>query len=1196
MTDPRDTTGARRAMRGFFAGTIGRPVALMVCFLTLIVVGVIAYRRIPIQLFPSEFAEPQLHVWVANPGSNARENEEHIARPIEEQLRTLSGIEETRSYSNDGYVQFSIDFGANVDMDMARAEVRDRIERAWPLLPETAETAGMWSESADSFPISFFGITVRGDPARRDYLMDKVVVPRLEAIQGIGNVEVWGVLQDSVRILLDEEKVAAAQLDLGQVIGRLASDNFAMPLGEVKDGGREIFLRSDMRFRSPEEIAEFPIREGLKVSDVGRVARVKSVDNMVTLIDGDHAYWGMATKDSQSNVVETSRNLRRAAEELENDPLLDGAVSVNLFFVQGDFIESALDQMRETAVWGGALAVLVLFVFLRRVRLTLCVALSIPVSTLLAIAWEYFGGGSFNLLTMTGLTLGVGMLVDNSVVVVENIARIHAAGQHPLRAAVLGSRQIALAVTLATLTTVVVFLPLIFMTDNKIMRVIFGSIGIPLSISLLASLLVAVVFLPVITARLLGKRIPDGNAPGGADGGRRARIPGLAFLLRVPVRAVAWCIGGVRAGWHLFVLALFYFDRAALRVLKPARWVVAALAAAAGAWAAVRVGASAGSSDALEEFGVPLAVDVTPVRVGLLVAGLVGVALSLFGLARWRRRPSLAPARPASFVPASESLVAMAVESNHRLVAWTLRHRLAASSLAALGFLSILVPMNLMTVSAFGEDQVDDDADFRVSFEADFTLAEAREQIQIYADEIEKRRDELDFEHWTCRYDEDGASFSIYFGERRPDSEVDEIEARLERELPRIPGHRLIFYNDNQATTRSKTVASFVLIGPDSRELERLGTEAQAILATVDGLSQVTSPLARAPEQIEVEVDREMAIGLGVTSEAIQNTIAWVLGGWPLPRFQEEGREIPLVVEYDDEETAGLATLRDLSVYTSRQSVALSSFANLSFTKGARSITRRNGQTTFTLQAKVDDPLQIIPVTERAYTALGALELPRGYSWDRSESAMQRTEEEFQEMMRAFMLSVVLVFLLMGILFESLLLPFSVLFTIPFAAMGAMWTLFLTGTPMDSFGWIGLIILAGVVVNNGIVLIDRIHGLRGSVDRAQAVVLGCSQRVRPVLMTALTTVCGLTPMMLTEPAAQSMVDYRALATIVAGGLIASTFFTLWVVPLAYTILDDLARCLSERARWWLRKPGSRRDAPPSASDGREPLVPVPGEG
>ena len=338
----------------------------------------------------------------------------------------------------------------------------------------------------------------------------------------------------------------------------------------------------------------------------------------------------------------------------------------------------------------------------------------------------------------------------------------------------------------------------------------------------------------------------------------------------------------------------------------------------------------------------------------------------------------------------------------------------------------------------------------------------------------------------------------------------------------------------------------------------------------------MTTPRDSAPDQVRVAIDRDAALELGVNSESIQQTIAYVLHGFALPRYQEEGREVPLQIEYDEDKVAGLSSLRDLGVWSGTGVVPLSSFADLSFAKGSHGIYRRNGRTAFTLTAEIDDPLRMIEVTEAGNRALAQIELPRGYEIDVADSARNRQQAEFDELLRALLLSIVLVFLLMGILFESVLLPFSVLFTIPFAILGAMWTLFVTGTPMDSMGWIGLIILAGVVVNNGIVLIDRIHMLaEEGLPRTRAVITGCGQRVRPVLMTALTTVCGLIPMALSRPTGDG-IDYRSLATIVAGGLVTATFFTLWVVPLAYTVFDDLGRVLALRTRWWVRLTGRMR--------------------
>jgi len=1153
---------------GFFRMTVARPVALMTLFATLIVVGLIAYRRIPLQLLPSGFADPSIHMWIPNPGASAQENEETIARIIEDQLRTLAGIEQIRSWSDDSDVELRVEFDPSLDMDLAKAEVRDRIERARPLLPKTVDTIGMWSEDADTLPLTFFGILLKGDPDRRDFLMDSVVIPRLEAIKGIGKVDVWGKLEDTVRILLDEDKVVAAQLDLGDIIRRLNGDNFALPMGEVDDGGREIILRSDMRFKSPEEIAEFPIGNGLKLRDVGRVARVKSVGEMLSRIDGSYAYYGMATKDSQANVVETSHNFKRTIEELAEDPALRGQITVLDFFVQGDLIESALTQLRQTAIGGGVLAVIVLFVFLRRVRLTLCVALSIPVSALMAITFEYFTGGSFNLLTMTGITLGIGMLVDNAIVVVENIARIRARGEDAKYAAEVGTRQIALAVTLATLTTVVVFLPLIFMSENAMVRVMFGSIGIPLSVSLLASLLVAVVFLPVISARILGAR------PAAAE-----RVAsGLVPLGRLPARSLARGIGVLRWGWHRGIVALHRVECVVLRaVASPLRWLLALGMIGLAGWRAMDLSAPVLGGDALRAFGLESQDPVPMLRVQIGILTLLFLAVVLVLLPRARRRPRAAPVRPAAFVPGGDSLIDLVTRLNSRLVTAAVNHRLVAFCTATFVLLLTAVPMSGIDATPFGRDSTDDSVGFRVDFDTDMTLAEASDEIATYEDFLGQHEEEYGYEHCSVRFDERRGYINLYFEEPQPLVVTRTLSRRLERELPRIPGHRLRFFDENESQGATNSVVAFTLHGPDSIELERLGVEATKILETVPGLSGVSSPLTDAPDQIAVVIDRDKAHEYGVTTEAVQNTISYTLRGFPLPRFQEEGRDIPFLIEFDEAETAGLPTLRDLSVFGGQSMVPLATFAQLAFGKSRRTISRVDGQTSFTIEAKVDDPLQVVPITERAYMALSTMDLPRGYAWSREDSALQRQQEEFDELFKAMLLSIVLVFLLMGILFESVTLPFSVLFTLPFAFAGSAWTLFVTGTPFDSMGYIGGIILAGVVVNNGIVLIDRIHSLRASVpDRKTAVVLGCSQRVRPVLMTALTTVMGLLPMILSAPPPNG-VDYRTLATILAGGLLISTLFTLWVVPLAYTIIDDLTEAMKRRFRWWGRLPeGARR--------------------
>ena len=1152
------------AHRGFFGMAVDRPVGLFVAFLTLLVIGVIAYARIPLEMMPSGLSSNELYVWVSHPGASAQENEREVVRPIEDQIRTLSGIAHVYSNAESDEAGIEVVYESGVDMALAKAELRDRLERVRPSLPDTVNRIFVWSWSQSELPLMWFAVTYDSQGADTDYLVDTVVQRRLEAVDGVTRVQIYGMLDDAIEVLLDEEKVKASRLDVGELIGRMARDNFTQPLGEVEDGGQRVLLRSDMRFKDLAEVEDFPIGNGQRISDVGRVVRSKGVRDRLSRINGRFAYFGEIRRENQANVVDVSRRVKQALDDLELDPATRGKLAFHVLFAQGDFIESSLAQLRSTALWGGALAAAVLLLFLRRVRVTLVVALSIPVSALLSLAYVHYTGGSFNILTMTGITLGIGMLVDNSVVVIENIVRLHKEGLDARSAASTGVRDVGLAVSLATLTTVVVFLPLIFMTSNPQMRIMFGSLGLPLCASLLFSLMVALVFLPVVTARIIGPRA--------------AAASKLSTLLtpigRAPVRVVTWLLDAARHPLHYTLLAAHYAERGLLKLLAPLRLplaaallVIAALRAIQWSSAPAELGGFPGAEAYAEQSrGVA----------GLIVlAGLIGAGLLFFGVPKWNRAKVAPPARSSRSLAGIQSFVDLLIASNRALLGWTLRHRIQASLLATLAVFSVGIPFSQLEIAAFGEDESRARIDIHVDLEDNFTLREASEEFRRYERLFDEHQEDWGFEDHSVRFDDDSGRLTLYWAQALTGDEYERVRDELQAVWPIVPGHTTRFYGDETIDTRSKTMVTFRLQGPEADELQRLGEEALELLATVDGLSDLTSPLQGAPPQVRVKLDSEQAWGLGVTADMALQNIAWALRGFALPRYHEPGREIPFFIGYDEEQTAGLDTLRNLEIYTQTGAPQLGSFAALEFAQGPQSIRRVDGQISFAIQGRVEEASRQREVSEAGLALLRGLELPRGFSIAEDESIENRQAKEMEELKMAMRLSVVLVFLLMGILFESVLLPFSVLFTIPFAIVGAIWTLFLTGTVLDSIGWIGVIILIGVVVNNGIVLIDRIHRLRlEGVPRAEAVVEGSASRVRPILMTAMTTIFGLLPMTIAEAPADG-IDYRALATCVAGGLAFSTFFTLWVVPLAYTLMDDLGHALSEYRGWVLGVVGKR---------------------
>ncbi len=1159
------STHARNS--AFFSALVRRPVMLLTLCLTLIVIGLATWVRIPVQMMPDGIVEPGLQVFVQNLGASAPENEEQVARVLEEELRTIQGIQDIDSTARQDAVNLSVHFQATTDMNLAKAEVRDRVERARPKLPSTVSEVSIWSWSESDMPVMFFALMHPGDSPRTDFLVKEVIQRRLESVDGVGKVDVWGLLDDSRRILLDEQKVKAARLDLGALIRRLSSDNFALPMGEIEDGGMRILLRADMRFRSIEEIESYPIGNGLALRDIGHVEDVKTVRDSLFRIDGRYAYFGQIQKDGQANVVETCKRLKRELAELEQDPQLGGEFQFLPIFDQGQFITTSLAQLERTAIEGGLLAVVILFVFLWRLRLTLLVATAIPLSVLFALAWIYFRGGSFNVLTMTGFTLALGMLVDDAIVVIENITRLRAEGASRREAVVRGTGDVALAVVLSTLTTVVVFLPLMFMSEDPIVKILFGELGLPLCLSMLFSLVVSMVFLPVAAEPLLETHA--------IASGRLARA--LRPLVELPAR-LELALSAAAACARAVLRLLQPLERALLAVLAPLRWPLAAAALALAAWSMRPLLGLAEATRDASPFGLelPLAARALPLLLG--IGALTTALLLVIGLPRWRARA----ARPVSIAPPRrtrfDSVIGAVVAANGALLSWSIRHRVAATALSILCVLSVVIPVQHMKVAAFGQDDNRTRFVFNVVLEDNFTLAQASDEMQRYEDLIEPRRAAYGFDHLAARFTRSGGQIRLFFDHPQSKEHFERLTGELQHSLPRFPGHKLLFTDSDSGggSSRLTSEVNFLLQGPNSEELARLAPQATALLKSVPGLSSVSPPLENERRQVRLKFDQEIAQKLGVDSQSALQNVAWALRGFQLAPFQEPGREVPLIIEYDGTADVGLSTLRRLEIRNGQSSVPLSSIATLGFEDGQRTIYRHNGQATLVLRAKLDNPANAQEAYRGGLRALEGLDLPRGFSVASQDSVLQRQEAEMTTLLSALALALVLVFIVMAITFESLLLPCAIIFTVPlYAGVGAYWTLYLTGTAMNSVGWIGIIILVGVAVRNGVVLIDRIQQLRQEnpgMDRSAAVIEGAHNRVRPILMTTLTAVLGLIPMALTEPPGES-IDYRALATCIAGGLTVSAVLTLWVVPLAYTLLDDFSLALQKQMSWSLRTRG-----------------------
>ncbi|MCP5022381.1 MAG: efflux RND transporter permease subunit [bacterium] len=1142
--------------RDFFHLIVSRPIGTMVIMVSLTVLGLISYFGLPVQLIPSGIEGSRFSIYVSHPGSSANENESKVAQVLEEEFKTLPDIDDVWSRSNEDSVWTRIKFRGDGNLELARAELRDRIERARPRLPETVDRISVWANDDGEPPIVVFILTVDEDEEDPSFLIEQVFKRRLEAIEGVSKVDIWGMLDDAIRILLDETKVSAAQLDIGDLIRRLSADNFSSPLGEVQSGHKEMLLRSDMRFTDLQEIRDYPIGNGQTISDVGTVRRTQSVRDWLSRVDGRRAYYGMIQRESNANVVETSQRIADLLAELNSDPKLNGRVGVSTLFNQGEVIEASLSRLKSTALWGGALAIVVLLLFLRRLRTTLVVALSIPISVLLALVYEYFTGGSFNILTMTGLTLALGMLVDNSVVVIENITRLRNQGMSRKDAAATGARDVGLAISLATVTTLVVFLPLVFTIEDPMLSVFIQAMTRPLSLALLFSLVVALFFLPVLAFLVSAPRPNLVKRPYGM----------LAKVTAIPVRGIAHVIGVCLALWRLLLLGLHRFTLLAAKWLTPLRFplsVALVLLLAYRYWQSRQQ--SFAWQQQLQAMGLSNPKADSPVFPFFL--GGVGICFLVFILPMIRKQAD-SPKKFESHVPPGNSILTWIQDANHGLLEWTLTHRVLASIISVLVLGTGLFPGTHLEMTSFGQDEDSSELVMRVDLEPNFTLYETSQELRKYEQYFEERREELGFEHISARFRATRGRLSLHFPQGSMDKEqMKALKYQLQGEVPRFPGHSLRFGDEQALGDANNQQVQFILRGSHSAELERLGEEAVEILRGVSGLTDVESPLESSPEQVRLILDREAAFTFGATSQTTLQNVSWALRGAQLARYQEEGREVPLIIEYDQEKLAGLDTLRNLNVWTGEGVVALASYGKLDFQPGSREIWRSNGQTTFSINARLSNANSKVQVQQAGYDALEGLNMPKGYSLGRDVGAFAVQQEQSGQMMKAGVMSILLVTLVMAVLFESVILPAAVMTTVPSAIVGALWTLFFFNPTVDSMGWIGFILLIGVVVNNGIVLLDKIHRLHveDGLTRHEAVLEGARARVRPILMTAMTTVFGLLPIAI-SPYDGKGLDYRVLATSVAGGLAFSTFFTLWVVPLAYTLLEDFRRYLFHTLR------------------------------
>jgi hydrophobic/amphiphilic exporter-1 (mainly G- bacteria), HAE1 family len=1018
--------------------SVGRPVTVAMTFLALLLMGAIAWVEIPVEMMPGRFTLNRMWVWVPYKDSSPRETERQIVRPMEDQLATAPGLKEMDTRASRGSARASLSFHRSISMDAAYNAVVDRMERAMSDFPDDVEQYWIYRWNPGDEPILWGGMSFPTEVEDLHHLVTEVIQKRIERIPGVGKVDIWGVNPKAVFIDIDRNALIAHNINLMEVMGALGSDNFQMATGRVVDAGKVRYIRSLARYEDLDVLREYPIGNGLVLSDIAKIVHRPNLSAAISRIEGrDGVAFGIY-KESDANTAEVSEAIAETFESLQADSASKGVEFVT-FFDQGEMIQNSIDNVLNTAMWGGLFAVIVLFAFLRQWRMTLLIAACIPFTLLVTVSITFFAGRSLNLLSLMGLMLAVGMVVDNAIVVVESISVRRQRGEDVAHSAVNGTIDIGLAISLSTLTTVVVFLPIILMSGDADFSFFMSELGMPVVWALGASLLVALFFTPLTTT--------------------------------------------------LFKTATTIADPAWVTHLK----------------------------------------------------------------GRYRQA-----------------------------LAWMLGHRTdTLVSVLGMLFITIVVPVEAVGCNE-SEDNNFNEFSIRYQVGVDANYYDRRDLIESVDAYVEENKIRWGVRTWRARMRDNSqwGTTSVYLESKRTDEMMSRKDVLEDAKtgLPEVPGASLrIGRGGSDGPPRNQL--NVYLHGEDTPTLERLGDAVQRVIEGIDGVVSAVPELEEeGGQEIRLNVNRSAANRHGVSPERISRTVSFALRASPLPPFHDGNTEVDVVSRFRLEDRADLQRLLDFPMWSqaTENVVPLRALTDTRFAQGLGAIHRENRITSYPMQVDLDEGVSQEAAWARIEGALKAMQFPDSYTWSRSWSTEVDEDEESARLM-ALVLSITFVFLIMGVLFESFLLPLSIITTIPMAFLGAYWTLYITGTGLDMMGAVGLVILVGVVVNNGIVYIDLVTRLREEgMARNQALIDAGTRRLRPILMTALTTIFGLLPMAIGDASFVGM-PYSPLGRVVAGGLATGTLLTLFLLPFLYTVLDDMRDTARNFAAHIM---GKRKDATP----------------
>lgn len=1152
-----------------------RPVAVLMIFLAIIVFGSISYQRLSLKLMP-EISYPTLTIRTEYPGAAPEEVETAISRPLEQSMGVLNGLVSISSISQADLSDIIIEYRWDTDMDQAVQEVREKIDQVF--LPEDAMRPLILRYDPTLDPIIRLGLHGGGNLFILRYLADEDIKRTLEKIPGVAAVKVKGGYEEEIRINVSESQLVSFGLSLDQINSRLYQENINIAGGNLQDGDTEYVVRTLNEFMDVTEIADLVVAyQGnvpIRIRDLATVGSTYKDREVITRVNTEESVEIDIFKEADANIVAVAKAVHdevfgtpkeRARweaylkqKELEKQPTKDKekkekdkkqkkggsgrgssgqrmiltpkyiaaslppGMQIEMLSDQSTFVEASISEVRNTAIIGGLLAIVILYFFLRNLLSTLIIGAAIPISVIATFAPMHLSSVTLNIMSLGGLALGIGMLVDNSIVVLESIFRCRQEGDSIIQAAIRGTGEVGSAVVASTLTTIAVFFPIVFV--EGVAGQVFGDMALTVVFSLLASLVVALYFIPMLASRdftiLKGKMETMGGT-----GNRWQGFLRFNFWFRFR--------SGLSGLWRWWKKG-----RLPLRLLK------------------LILAFTGGLLYVFLRGLIELLLNLIQKIILLIVAILLFIGKHGGRALGWLLKRLLQP-----LIKGFDILYQKLEDVYPRVLHASLRNpvKVIGGSLIlfALCF-GVLLPRlgrELIPEVHQGEFNLEMTYPAGTSVETTAKRSLKLEQTALNLPDIERVSLAAGVEKTAFSTAEEGEHTSKITIRLHPGGDLKKKEEKvinnLRQSLHLIPEVQTKISHPTLFSYR--TPIEVEIRGYNLRELGKVSEQVQQVLEGTPGIVDVKSSFAMGNPEIRVKYDRERVASLGLNVYQIASLVRHKVLGEVATEFREGDRRIDIRVRVQEDDRATVEDLRRLVVNPGgSQPIPLASVASVERDSGPARIWRVDQQRTARLSANVSER-DLGSVVEELKAKLSSISIPDNISM-LITGQNREMEESLSSLTFALILAIFLVYIVMASQFESLIHPFVILFTVPLAGIGVILLLWMLGISLSIVVYLGMIMLTGIVVNNAIVLVDYINRLRQrGLKVTEAIIQAGQVRMRPILMTTATTVLGLIPMSLGLGEGAEIRTPMALTVI--AGLISSTLLTLIVVPTVYSLVN-----------------------------------------